>query len=234
MPKNVAFAAARTARNLTQEELAEYLGVAKRTVTRWENGVGGRPQAVHVRKLQDAMGIPVERLGFPADKNAVVLDDGQGGHDLAMRFPPITAPARAPASDYSGIWLSRYEYFSSSREQLFSGQHFVVLQQVGADARVRSLLNSANSTLAMDLTVSGVILNGTWVEDTDKTGYYRGKTYVGAVHLIADPSGSRLAGKWVGHGKNAGEVNTGVWRLDYQAPATSRTTVDSYDRLPND
>lgn len=233
MSKNIAFIAARTARNLSQEELAKELGVAKRTVQRWEEDGTSRPRAAQVRQLQTTMGLPVEQLGFPADKNALVVDDGRGGHDLEVRFPPIsTAPLRPPANDYSGIWLSRYEYFSSSREEHYAGQHFVVLQQDGNKLSVRSLLNSASSTMGMDLTVDGVILTGTWVEDTDKSGYYRGKRYVGGIQLVADPSGARLAGKWVGHGKD-GDVNTGPWRLDYQAEV-SKAAIDEYDRLPND
>lgn len=233
MPKNLALVAARVARNLTQEEMAERLNVSKRTVQRWEDGDGGRPQPAQIRKLQNEIGLPVEQLGFPPDRNAMVVEDGRGGHDLEVRFPPIsTAPSRPPASDYSGIWISRYEYFSSSREETYAGLHHVVLQQDGGIISVRSLLNSASSTMGMDLVVDGVVLTGTWVEDTDKTGYYRGKRYVGGIQLVADPSGARLAGKWVGHGKD-GDVNTGPWRLDYLAPA-SRSTVVEYDRPPND
>ncbi|GAB1642505.1 helix-turn-helix transcriptional regulator [Krasilnikovia sp. MM14-A1259] len=233
MTRNLALVAARTARNLTQEEAAAQVEVSKRTWQRWEDAEPARPQPAQVRKLQSAFGLPVEQLGFPADRNAMVVEDGRGGHDLEVRFPPVsTAPARPPASDYSGIWLSRYEYFSSSREETYAGQHFVVLQQDGSTVSVRSLPNSASSTMGMDLVVDGVVLTGTWVEDTDKTGYYRGKRYVGGIQLVSDPSGARLAGKWVGHGKD-GEVNTGPWRLDYQAEV-SRATIAEYDRLPND
>jgi transcriptional regulator with XRE-family HTH domain len=230
---NIALVAARVARNLSQEEMAERLGVSKRTVQRWEDDAPSRPQPAHVRQLQAVTGLPVEQLGFPADKNAMVVEDGRGGHDLEVRFPPIsTAPLRPPASDYSGIWVSRYEYFSSSREQAYAGLHHVVLQQDGGKVSIRSLPNSAGSTMGMDLVADGVVLTGTWVEDTDKTGHYRGKRYVGGIQLVADPSGSRLAGKWVGHGKD-GEVNTGPWKIDYLAPAT-RATVAEYDRPPND
>ncbi|WP_201787286.1 helix-turn-helix transcriptional regulator [Actinoplanes sp. TFC3] len=233
MSKNLALVAARVARNLTQEEAAVLAEVTKRTWQRWEDADPPRPQPAQVRRLQSSLGLPVEQLGFPPDKNRIVVEDGRGGHDLEIRFPPIsTAPARPPASDYAGIWLSRYEYFSSSREETYAGQHFVVLQQDGSSASVRSLLGSASSTMSMDLAIDGVVLTGTWVEDTDKTGYYRGKRYVGGIQLVADPSGARLAGKWVGHGKD-GEVNTGPWRLDYQAAAT-KATIAEYDRPPND
>lgn len=230
--RNVALVAARTAHNLTQEELADVVGVSKRTVQRWEENPAVRPRPTQVRVLQNTMGLPIEQLGFPADRRAIAVEDGRGGHDLEVRLPPITAAARPPAGDYSGIWLSRYEYFSSSREQMFSGLHFVILTQDVSTAGVRSLPNSSNSTMGMDLTVDGVILTGTWVEDSDKTGYYRGKRYVGGIQLVADPSGSRLAGKWVGHGKD-GEVNTGPWQMDWQA-AVSRESIAEYDRRPND
>jgi transcriptional regulator with XRE-family HTH domain len=236
MPKNLALVAARVARNLTQEEAAALVEVTKRTWQRWEDADPPRPQPAQVRSLQDTLGLPVEQLGFPPDRNRFVVEDGRGGHDLEVRFPPIfTAPVHRPgppASDYSGIWLSRYEYFSSSRGETHVGQHYVVLQQDGSAASVRSLLGSAASAMGMDLIIDGVILTGTWVEDTDKTGYYRGRRYVGGIQLVADPSGARLAGKWVGHGKD-GEVNTGPWCLNYQA-AVTKANIAEYDRLPND
>jgi hypothetical protein len=73
---------------------------------------------------------------------------------------------------------------------------FVFQRARPASPAIRSayLPNSASSTMGMDLTVDGVILTGTWVEDTDKTGYYRGKRYVGGIQMVADPSGARLAG----------------------------------------
>jgi transcriptional regulator with XRE-family HTH domain len=230
---NVALIAARTAHNLTQDDLAEAVGVSKRTIQRWEEAIPtGRPRPTQIRSLQNAMGVPIEQLGFPADRRAIAVDDGRGGLDLEVRLPPITTPRQAPAGDYSGIWLSRYEYVSSSRSQSYSGLHHVVLTQEGSTVSVRSLPNSAASTMGMDLTVDGVVLTGTWVEDTDKTGYYKGKRYVGAIQMIADPSGSRIAGKWLGYGKD-GEINSGPWYLDYQADV-SKANIAAYDRLPND
>lgn len=233
---NTAFVAVRTARNLTQEELAKLLGVARRTVQRWEeHDAPSRPRPAQVRELQSALNVPVEQLGFPPDKRSMVVDDGRGGRDLEVRIPalPTSAPVRPAAGDYSGIWLSRYEYVSSGRgDQQYSGQHYVVLAQDGNRLSVRSLPNSASSTLGMDLEVDSNILTGRWVEDTDKSGYYRGKRYYGAIQMIADGTGSRITGKWLGHGKD-NEINSGPWWLDYQAPL-SKATIAEYDRLPND
>ncbi len=120
----------------------------------------------------------------------------------------------------------------ASRGETYAGLHHVVLQQDGGRVSVRSLPNSAASSMGMDLVVDGVVLTGTWVEDTGKTGYYRGKRYAGGIQLVAGPGGSRLAGKWVGHGKD-GDVNTGPWRLDFLASA-DRASVAAYDRPPHD
>jgi DNA-binding XRE family transcriptional regulator len=233
MSKNVALIAARVALNLSQEEMARAVAVDRRTYQRWEHDASIRPQAAQLRKLRDAAGLPVERLGFPADKNAIVVDDGRGGHDLEVRFPPIAAaPARPPAGDYSGIWRSTYEYYSSSRAEHFTGLHHVVLEQDGGHASVRSLPNSANSTMSMTLSVAGNVLTGQWVEDTDKTGYYRGAQYVGAIQMLVDATGSRIAGKWLGFGKD-NAINSGPWVLDRLA-AVSPEAIAEYDRPPND
>jgi transcriptional regulator with XRE-family HTH domain len=233
MSRNVALIAARTARNLSQEELARELGVDRRTYQRWEQDASVRPQGAHVRKLQETMGLAVDQLGFPPDKNAMVVDDGRGGHDLEVRYPPMaSAPARPPAGDYSGIWLSRYEFFSSSRSQHIVCLHHVVLEQDGSTASVRSLPNSSGSTLGLDLKISGNVFSGTWVEDTDKTGHYKGAQYTGAIHLLADPAGLRLSGKWLGYGKE-NSINSGPWVLDRQADVNSMT-IAQYDRPPND
>ena len=96
-----------------------------------------------------------------------------------------------------------------------------------------SLLASASSALAMNLTVDGETLTGTWREQTDPGGHYRGATYHGAIQMVADPTGRRLEGKWVGFGKDR-EMNTGPWRLDFLAGATDQRTLGEYDRPPVD
>jgi hypothetical protein len=136
------------------------------------------------------------------------------------------------AGSYPGIWLSTYEYFSSGRGATFISKHHVVLERHGDRVHVRNLPRGGDSSITMDLTVDGMALTGTWAEETAVDGYYRGKRYHGAIQLIADASGSRLAGKWLGHGKD-NEVNTGLWRLDFQA-STSKSAIAEYDRLPND
>ncbi len=83
----------------------------------------------------------------------------------------------------------------------------------------------------MDLVVYGDVVTGTWAEETALDGHYRGARYHGAVQLLADPTGRRLAGKWVGFGSEM-DVNTGPWELTFQDASTNKATLDAYSRRP--
>lgn len=182
------------------------------------------------------MGLPIETLGF----GAVRAGRGIGGafdhsHDVespvgAVAAPGATTPARA-VGDFSGVWLSRYEYFSSGRDSSFTVSHYAVLLQHGSQVTVRSLPGSSPSTIELDLTLDSNIATGTWAERTAVEGYYHGARYHGALQLLADPTGNRLAGKWLGFGKDF-EINSGPWELVLQSPSTSKATIDTYQRPP--
>jgi len=199
----------------------------KRLVQRWEAGVIFAPRPVYARALEAVTGLPIEALGFAA---AIP----HGGEADA---PPVEiAPAGRPGSaygNYSGVWRSRYEYFSSGRDATFADQHFVVLLQHGDRLTVRSLPGSADSQLSMDLTVDGNVITGTWVEHTAGGGYYRGARYHGAIQLLVEPTGRRMTGKWIGFGKEM-DVNTGPWELVFQDASTSQATLGRYNRRPSD
>jgi hypothetical protein len=143
------------------------------------------------------------------------------------RLPAVTPRV----GNYSGVWVSRYEYFSSGRSDTFIEQHFVVLVQHGHRVTARSLPGSSDSSLSMDLTVDANVITGTWVEETASAGYYRGARYHGAIQLLVEPTGRRLAGKWIGFGKEL-EVNTGAWELNFEDASTSKATLAAYDRRP--
>lgn len=211
----------------------------KRLVQRWEAGAITSPRPAYARALEVVTGLPINSLGFTVQvPNPRVSDDGQGGHDV--EHPDVAVPvpnggpaARAtPAGNYSGVWLSRYQYFSSGRGDTFTGRHHVVLLQHGDRITVRSLPGSSDSPLTMDLTVDGNVITGTWIEQTAPEGYYRGARYHGAIQLMAEPTGRRLTGKWVGFGKEM-DVNTGPWELVFQDASTNKATLASYDRRPD-
>lgn len=212
---------------------------SKRLIQRWEAGTVTVPRPSYARALETVTGMPIETLGFPspADTQGRVTSDGHGGHDMQASpegvAPPAgtTTPQSAPRGAFSGVWLSRYEYFSSGRDASYTGQHYVVLLQHGNRLTARSLPGSSDSPLTMDLTIDGSVITGTWVEQTASDGYYRGARYHGAIQMLTEPTGRRIVGKWVGFGKDM-DVNTGPWELVFQDASTHRSALARYNRKP--
>jgi hypothetical protein len=73
--------------------------------------------------------------------------------------------------------------------------------------------------------------NPMWRERTGAEGFYRGASYHGALQLLAEPTGRRIAGKWVGFGKDH-DVNTGPWSLEFLDGSTAPGTIERYSRAP--
>ncbi|MFI6560366.1 helix-turn-helix domain-containing protein [Streptomyces sp. NPDC050534] len=214
---------------------------SKRLVQRWESGAISVPSPRYARALEAVTGMPIDSLGFASPAMSRVTDDGAGGHDVHLSPDGIAAPspgptaAASPRGNYSGVWLSQYEYVSSGRgDQVFVGKHFVVLLQHGNRISVRSLPGASlnpDSPLTIDLTVDNNVVTGTWVEQTAADGYYRGARYYGAIQMLIEPTGRRMAGKWVGFGKEF-DINTGPWELRLEDPSTNQATIAKYSRVP--
>jgi hypothetical protein len=129
---------------------------------------------------------------------------------VATLHEPTTGPSQLP--DLTGIWLSRYVYFSDGRDREFEGRHYVVLSQDGNRLLGQSLPHSSDSELSLELLVEGTAVSGIWRERTSPTGYYQGATYTGALHMLLDPTGKSMTGKWLGFGRDL-KINTGDWSL---------------------
>jgi hypothetical protein len=127
----------------------------------------------------------------------------------------------------SGIWHSRYLYYSTGRGQEFEGRHYVVLRQRGNRLVGQSLPHSTGSRLNLELSLDSSIATGTWTERTSPTGYYRGAVYHGTIQLVVNPMGRAMSGKWLGFGTNF-KVNTGEWELTWVDEATSPRVVREY------
>ncbi len=128
---------------------------------------------------------------------------------------------------FSGIWHSRYVYYSSGRKGDFEGEHYVVLRQQGSRVLGESLPHSIDSRLRLDMTLEGSVVTGTWTERTSPTGYYKGATYHGAIQLLADPMGRTMRGKWLGFDREF-EVNTGDWELTWVDGSLSKRALREY------
>lgn len=223
------------------ERMGQPNGANKRLVQRWESGAITAPRGNYARALEAVTGVPIESLGFTMPvAMARVTGDGHGGHDVEPSPEGVAAPGpgptpqSSPRGNYSGVWLSKYEYFSSGRDSSFIGMHYVVVLQHGNRLTVRSLPDASsnpNSPLTMDLTLDGSVITGSWVEQTANDGYYRGARYHGAIQMLVEPTGTRMAGKWVGFGKDM-DVNTGPWELRLQDASTNQKTIAKYSRTP--
>lgn len=196
-------------------------------VQRWE--AGAEPRGAYLRALEAVTGQPAENLGFRADERYELDTAAAMALPDTMRQPGPTA-ALGPLS---GIWLSVYEYESSGRGQAFTDRHYVLVLHRGDKVQVRSLAGSAPSELVMDLTQNGHVLTGTWTERTSTGGYYQGSVYHGAIQLLLEPSGRRMAGKWAGFGREW-DVNTGPWSLELVTADTGPEAIEQYNTPPED
>lgn len=61
----VSLAAARVNAKMTQQQLADELGVDKGTVFNWENGKGV-PNSIHLRKISELSKIPMDYIYVPS------------------------------------------------------------------------------------------------------------------------------------------------------------------------
>lgn len=192
-----------------------------------------RTQTVIGCRIYNAgMSEPAANPGSDADIR-YGMDRGQAlaetGLDSAFSLPGRTAERYG---ERSGIYLSVYEYPSSGRGGTFTGKHYVMVVQRGTRLTVRSV-PASGSQLSMDLSVNGRVLTGTWAEQTQPDGRYRGAVYTGAIQMIEDETLAprRLAGTWVGFGKE-GETNTGAWSLALVDERVSEQAVERWNREP--
>jgi hypothetical protein len=106
----------------------------------------------------------------------------------------------------------------------------MVVIQHGARVQVRSV-PAARSKVMMDLTVNGQVVTGTWTEQTNPEGYYQGSVYHGAIQLLLDPTGHRMAGRWVGFGRDF-DLNPGAWTLELVSSDTGKDALSRYNISP--
>ncbi len=147
---------------------------------------------------------------------------------------PVAGPEPQTHGEYAGIWLSRYEFYSSSRDETFDCKHHVVIVQHGNRLTAQSLPGASinpDSPLSLDLSVDRNIITGTWTEQTAVDDPYQGARYHGAVQLLIEPTGRRMEGKWVGFGKDF-DVNTGPWELRLLDRSSGRASIERYSASP--
>jgi hypothetical protein len=205
----------------------------KRLVQRWEAGVVATPRGPYARALEYVTGQPIENLGFTAASERYGMNRRQALGMAGMAAAAwAVSDAKTAHGPLTGIWRSRYEYVSSGRgDQTFADQHHVVIVQRGDRLQLRSLPESAPSRLTMDLTANGQVITGTWTEETNPAGYYHGAAYHGAIQLLLEPTGRRMAGRWVGFGRDF-DVNDGPWTLELVSGDVGKDAMRRFNTPP--
>lgn len=228
---------ARVGRGYSQDELASLLrtqfGIptaSKRMIRRWESE-GVTPGPAYAMAVSAALGMTPEELGLPS-----VIPDELGRHVRAIA--PFTVPDdEGLVSDgrLPGIWLSRYQYYSTGRRALYVSQHYAIVVHNGPSVTVESLPLGVVPRMTLELTVEGSILTGTWQEWTNPDGHYLGERRWGALQLILNPARRYMLGKWVGWGSN-GSMNSGPWELRWvSADDMSTESLAPFNRpLPDE
>lgn len=117
---------------------------------------------------------------------------------------------------YNGIWLSEYEYSSTTQKGDFTGKHYVRAFQEGSHLVFESVpgANTDKSYVILRLTLDSRVATGNWQQTSEFDGQREGVIYYGAVQLIANEAGEEFTGQWAGFGKT-GVVKTGPWKLTY-------------------
>src|SRR5215475_12026943 len=163
MAANVKLRSAREAARLSQDQLARKIqeaghkfghanGCNRATVHRWLDGA--QPQPHYVLLLEATLGQPAADLGiayetYGMDREQMLTEAG-----LDVLLPEPDEDAGVVYGPLTGIWLSSYEYESSSRQRTYTSQHYVLILQRGQGLMVRSLPEQ-ESTLSLELSVNG-------------------------------------------------------------------------------
>src|SRR4029078_11083194 len=103
----------------------------------------------------------------------------------------------AANKELTGIWHSRYRYYSRSRDAYFYSEHVVRFYPQDKQLVIESLPEINAAYLLLRLSVDGSLATGTWEEHTEEQGYYSGAVYHGALQLIIDKDRKHMHGKWV-------------------------------------
>jgi hypothetical protein len=129
----------------------------------------------------------------------------------------------ADNTSLEGLWKSFYRYPSSGRgNDAMWGRHTLRATQTDDGLHFESVPDSkshvvidiapAQSSSSPRADVLNNAWSGTWREETEPNGYYKGAMYEGTIEFIVAADRQRLNGTWHGKGKN-GEINKDVWEL---------------------
>lgn len=115
-------------------------------------------------------------------------------------------------TDLPEFWHSSYRYYSPDFKAEFDSEHEVRLHHNGNQVIIESLPKGNKSYLVMRLSFNDDLLTGTWEEETDPKGFYKGAIYHGAVQLQVIEDGKKIFGRYVTR-NTRNDIVDGSWTL---------------------
>ena len=115
---------------------------------------------------------------------------------------------------FAGVWLSSYSYHHIYKDVDLRSEHYVRIYQAGEHLIVEAIPGVNRSYVLLRLSLDGNLATGTWTEETDPQGDFKGTKYYGALQLLVSDDSRAMNGRWVAFNKT-GKVQTGVWDLTY-------------------
>src|SRR5580704_8961051 len=103
----------------------------------------------------------------------------------------------AAGGPFAGVWLSSYTYIHFYSKKEAQSEHYVRIYQAGNHLIAESIAGANRSYLLIRLTVDGDVATGTWTEQTNPAGDFKGTTYNGALQLLLSDDRKSMEGRWV-------------------------------------
>jgi hypothetical protein len=117
----------------------------------------------------------------------------------------------------SGTWHSCYWYPSNNHEGEDTSEYEVVAELAGNQLILQSTPTDSGAYIFIRLHVDGIYAAGSWTENTEPGGDFAGMVYGGVMQLIISEDRKKMAGKWVGTGrdleKQRPDIYEGRWEF---------------------
>lgn len=114
--------------------------------------------------------------------------------------------------DFSGVWRSTFGYVNKLEPEGGTSEYDVKIYKTGNQLVVQSIPSPLENYFVARLTLNDQFLTGSWQEQAQPKGTYKGQVYNGVGMLKIDASGKAMRGKIVEY-NNDMEIIAGDWEL---------------------
>jgi hypothetical protein len=114
--------------------------------------------------------------------------------------------------DFSGMWECKFTYVNANEPEGGVSEYNVKVYQTGNQLVLQSVQSKLGNYFVARLTLDGEFLTGTWQEQAQPDGQYKGQIYNGVGMLRIDASGDAMKGKIVEY-NNDMDIIAGDWNI---------------------